>query len=107
MVIPITVSEFDGATSADYSVPASVTFDSGETYRSITFTAIDDSVNDNDEFVALEFGPNLPAGVTAGYRSYAEVSIDDNDIPETLTVRFSYSRDHLQEGRTLDPSTCG
>ena len=30
VVIPITVSEFDGATSADYFVPASVTFDSGE-----------------------------------------------------------------------------
>ena len=86
MVIPITVAGFDGATSDDYSVPVSVTFDSGETSRSITFTAIDDSVNDNDEGVALEFGPNLPAGVTAGYRSYTDVYIEDNDIPEALTV---------------------
>ena len=51
--------------------------------------------------MGLELGPNLPAGVTAGYRSYAEVYIDDNDIPETLTVRFDSSRDRLQEGRTV------
>ena len=101
VVIPITVAGFDGATSDDYSVPLSVTFDSGETSRSITFTAIDDSVNDNDEGVALEFGPNLPAGVTAGYRSYTDVYIEDNDIPEALTVRFSYSKELLQEGRTF------
>ena len=82
-------------------MPASVTFDSGETSRSITFTAIDDAVNDNDEGVALEFGPNLPAGVTAGYRSYTDVYIEDNDIPESLTVRFSHSRELLQEGRTV------
>ena len=101
VVIPITVSEFEGATSADYSVPVSVTFDSGETSRSITFTAIDDSVNDNDEVVELEFGPNLPAGVTAGYRSYTDVYIEDNDIPETLTVGFILNRDHVEEGRTV------
>ena len=53
------------------------------------------------KFVGLEFGPNLPAGVTAGYRSYAEVSIEDNDIPEALTITFAVSRDHLQEGRTV------
>ena len=101
VVIPITVAGFDGATSADYSVPVSVTFDSGETSRSITFTAIDDSVNDNDEFVELEFGPNLPAGVTAGVRSYTEVSIEDNDIPEALTITFASARDHVEEGRTV------
>ena len=101
VVIPITVAGFDGATSADYSVPVVVTFDSGETSRSITFTAIDDSVNDNDEGVALEFGPNLPAGVTAGVRSYTDVYIEDNDMPETLTVGFNLNRDHVQEGRTV------
>ena len=101
VVIPITVAGFDGATSADYSVPVSVTFDSGETSRSITFTAIDDSVNDNDEVVELEFGPNLPAGVTAGYRSYTDVYIEDNDIPEALTITFALARDHVEEGRTV------
>ena len=101
VVIPITVAGFDGATSDDYSVPVSVTFDSGETSRSITFTAIDDSVNDNDEGVALEFGPNLPAGVTAGYRSYTDVYIEDNDIPETVTVSMLGVTEHLPEGKTV------
>ncbi len=101
VVIPMTVYGYDGATSEDYSVPASVTFDSGETSRSITFTAIDDSVNDNDEGVGLEFGPNLPAGVTAGYRSYTDVYIEDNDIPETVTVSMLGVTEHLPEGKTV------
>ena len=46
-----------GATSADYSgVPASVTFDAGDTSKTFTFTAAQDTVDDDGESVKLAFG---------------------------------------------------
>ena len=51
---------------ADYSVvPASLTFNSGETEKSFTFTAVDDAEDDDGESVKLTF-ENLPPGVSAG-----------------------------------------
>ena len=98
VVIPITVTEYEGATSADYSVRHSVVFNSGETSRTITFTAIDDTVDDDDEEVALDIGATLPDGVTAGRQSYTDVYIIDDDIPESLTVRFDVDRNSVREG---------
>ncbi len=100
VVIPITVEGFDGVTSDDYTVPDSVTFNSGVMSQTITFTAIDDTVDDDDEGVALDLGPNLPAGMTAGTQYYTDVYIDDDDIPESLTVSFSYRHDIVKEGGT-------
>ena len=75
--IPITATEQGSATNADYSgVPASVTFDSGETQRSFTFTAIQDSVDDDGESVALNFGA-LPEAISEGMNSEATVTIAD------------------------------
>ena len=37
VVIPITRDNQDGASNADYSVPSSVTFDSGDTSKTFTF----------------------------------------------------------------------
>ena len=66
VVIPITVTNRGGASSADYSgVPSSVTIDSDEDYTSFRFTAAEDS-DDDGESVQLGFGPLLPAGVRAG-----------------------------------------
>ena len=57
VTIPITKTAQGGVTSADYTgVPASVTFDSGETQHRFTFTAVQDSVDDDGESVALNFG---------------------------------------------------
>ena len=63
VTIPITKTEHGGAVSADYSgVPGSVTFNSGETQHSFTFTAVQDSVDDDGESVRLTFG-TLPSQV--------------------------------------------
>ena len=60
--VPITTTNQGGATSADYSgVPTSVTFDAGQTSKTITFTAAQDTVDDDGESVELGFG-TLPAG---------------------------------------------
>ena len=97
VTIPLTTTNQSGATSADYSgVPASVTFQSGDTEKSFTFTAAQDTVDDDAESVKLGFGA-LPTGVTAGTRSEATVSIADNDDP-AVTVRFEQASYTVAEG---------
>ena len=63
VIIPITTTDQDGASSSDYSgVPASVTFNAGDTEVDINFTASSDSVDDDGESVKLTFGNTLPPG---------------------------------------------
>ena len=79
VVIPLTATNQGEATSNDYSVPDSVSFDAGEIEQTITFTAMDDSVDDDGESVLLGFGPSLPMGVSLGTTRQATVSITDDD----------------------------
>ena len=100
VTIPITATNEGGATAADYSVPDSVTFDSGQTTRDITFTAEMDDVDDDGESVLLGFGTTLPAGVTTGSPSAAMVSITDDDTagvtiePTTISVQSGQSNEY-------------
>ena len=87
VVIPIEKTN-QGATTADYSgVPQNVTFDSGDTSKSFTFTAAHDTVDDDGESVKLSFGSSLPAGVSAGTPATSAVTITDDDVP-SVTVSF-------------------
>ena len=102
VTVPLTKTEQDGASSADYSgVPASVEFAPGETERTFTFTAASDSDNDDGESVKLTFGNTLPAGVSAGTTSEAIVSITDDDVP-SVAVSFEQSSYSVDEGGTVD-----
>ena len=88
VVIPIEKTNQGGATTADYSsVPQNVTFDSGDTSESFTFTAETDTVDDDGESVRLSFGATLPDGVSAGTPATSAVSITDDDVP-SVTVSF-------------------
>ena len=80
VVIPLASTDRGGAGSADYSgVPASVTFQSGDTEMSFTFTAAQDDIDDDGESVKLTFGA-LPSGVSASSTSATTtVSITDDD----------------------------
>ena len=99
VTVPLTKTEQGGATSADYSgVPASVTFDAGQTSKTITFTAVQDTVDDDDESVNLAFGI-LPSRVSAGTRDETTVSITDDDDPQ-VTVSFGASTYTAAEGGT-------
>ena len=81
VTIPLTKTDEAGATSADYSgVPTSVTFVSGDTEETFTFTATQDTLDDDDESVKLGFG-TLPTRVTAGTTNESTVSITDDDAP--------------------------
>ena len=81
LTIPVTATGQGGGTSADFSVPDSVTFASGDTSKTISFTATEDPIDDDDEKVKLAFG-TYPPGVSAGATSSTKVSINDDDDPE-------------------------
>ena len=100
VTIPITKANQDGASSADYSVPSSVVFASGETEKSITFTAVDDALNDDGERVQLGFG-SLPDRVSAGAPAETTVNITDDDVP-AVTVSFEYAAYTVAEGGTVE-----
>ena len=96
VTVPVSAAGQNGASADDYSgVPASVTFNSGDTSKSFTFTAAADAVDDDGESVKLTFG-TLPTGVTAGTTSASTVSITDGDLPD---VTASFGAADLQRGR--------
>ena len=99
VTIPIVTMEQDGASSVDYSgVPDSVTFISGETEQTFTFTATQDTVDDEGESVLLRFGSDLSGGVSAGTPDETTVTITDDDPPE---VSFGQSAYTVVEGGTV------
>ena len=110
VVIPLTTTEQDGATGADYSnVPESVTFESGDTSKTFTFEATDDTVDDDGESVKLGFGA-MPTGVTVDTtipdgetqaRDTATVSITDDDKPASVTINFDKDSYTVAEGGTV------
>ena len=89
MTSPIGISATgqDGATEqnntgADYSgVPPSLTFNDGETEKSFTITAVNDTGDDDGESILLGFG-NVPPGVTRG--TGVTVTIEDDDVPDVV-----------------------
>ena len=100
VVIPITHTPQDGADSpADYTVPPSVTFNTGQMSQTITFTAAQDEVDDDGESVLLAFGI-LPGGVSLGTTVTTTVSITDDDVPP-VTVQFGDTTYEVVEGETV------
>ena len=97
--VPITTTDMDGATAADYSgVPEEATFQSGETEKTFSFAATQDSVDDGEK-VRLTFGI-LPTGVTSTAPSQAVVSFTDDAAagvsvdPTTVTMNEGESREY-------------
>ena len=99
VTIPITPSNQGGASSSDYSLPANVTFNSGDTEKSITFSAAHDNIDDDGESVKLTFG-SLPTGVSAGSTDETVVSITDDDDP-TVNIRFEQGTYTVAEGSSV------
>ena len=103
MTIPITAAKQGGASNSDYSVPATVVFNSGDTEKEFVFEAIQDAVDDDNESVRLGFGNNLPAGVSEGTTTETTVSITDDDDPQ-VTVTFDKSSYMVAEGASTTVS---
>ena len=82
VVVPIATVNQGTASDADYSgVPPSVTFDAGETSKSFTFSATQDTDNDDGESVQLGFGSLPDAALSAGTPAVTTVNITDDDVP--------------------------
>ena len=93
VTIPLTRTNQTGAGDADYSgVPASLTFESGDTEQSFTFSATVDLEDEDEEQVVLGFG-TLPEGVGQGTVSQATITIQD--VP---SVSFGASEYSATEG---------
>ena len=98
-IIPIDTTDEGGASSDDYSLSeTSVTFGPTETSKTFTFTATQDSVDDDGESVKLVFG-TLPGGVSAGLVPKTVVSINDDDVP-SVEVSFGSATYPVDEGET-------
>ncbi len=86
VTIPLTKTNADGTEDADYSgVPANLVFGTTDTDMSFTVTAASDTADEPDKSVELGFGM-LPAGVTAGIRSTATVTLADDDSEPELSI---------------------
>ena len=109
VTIPLQTGDLDGASSDDYSVPASVAFAANETSKEIVFTATDDTEDDDGETVALSFGAALPDGISAGTPATATVAILDNDEPGVSIAGESVMEDAgtLTFTVTLTPAASG
>ena len=98
--ITLTATGHDGATSGDWSgVPSSLTFDPGDTSKSFTVTAIDDTVEDDGEMVELGFGA-LPEGFVDGAYATARVTLmndDRQDQEETDTEQPTVTCDDADQ----------
>ena len=101
VTIPVTATPTHPATTADYTVPTSVTFNAGETSKDITFTAQQDTFDDDEDSVVLGFGSTLPTGVSQGTTSQTTVTITDDDVPE-VTVSFGSATYTVAEGGTVN-----
>ena len=77
VVISLVTTDQGGAVPADYSVPSSVTFNTGEMSKTFDFTAMADDASDTGESVMIGFGTTLPEGVSAGTTNRATVTITD------------------------------
>ena len=98
VTIAVTATNENSASDDDYSgVPASVTFNSGETSKTLTFTATQDSDDDDDERVRLAFD-TLPSGVSAGTTAETVVSITDDDAPDDVKASFGAPAYTVAEG---------
>ena len=101
VTVPITATGMEGATAADYSAPSSVTFHPGETSKTLTFAATQDTVDDDDESVKLALGTMPDTWITAGARTESTVGIIDDDDP-FVTVTYGQSSYDVAEGGTQE-----
>ena len=101
VTIPITTTNQSGASDSDYSgVPGNVTFNSGDTEKEFSFSAVTDNLEDSGESVKLTFGTTLPTGITEGTTKETVISITNVSAQNSLTVNFGAGGYGLSEGAT-------
>ena len=99
ITVPVVAAYATTASADEFSKPPSVTFAAGERTKTFTLTINQDAIDDDDEYVQLEFGA-LPAGVSGGATSETRVSITDDDDPH-VTVSFGSLTYAVAEGGSV------
>ena len=100
VTIPLTKAHVGGAAATDYSsVPANVTFPTGQTRQTFTLRATDDSQAEGDERVRFGFG-SLPSGYSSGPPRTATVTLIDDDAG--LILSFGTRWSHTVKVRESD-----
>ena len=78
VTIPVVLQTTGSASADDLTLDESVTFEAGETRKSLALNALDDDLIEGDETATIEFDA-LPDGVTAGSTSTATLTLIDAD----------------------------
>ncbi len=95
VTVPIVLQTTTGSASADdLTLDESVTFEAGETRKSLALIALDDDLVEGDETATLGFG-TLPDGVTAGSTATATLTLTDADPAD---ISFSVGVSQIAEG---------
>ena len=101
LTIPLTVTEQDGATAADWSgVPANVTVEAGQASASFIVTAAADEDADDAESLLLGFGA-LPGNATVGDPAEARVALLSDTSVVTWYVFFEEAEYGVTEGDSV------
>ena len=103
VTVQLSVDGGGGALPGDYMVSATeLSFAADQRIATFTVTAVDDSVDDDDESVTIGFG-RLSEGVTAASPDSATVALADNDFPR-VTASFGQSTYEAAEGGSVSVS---
>ncbi len=95
VTIPVVRQQTTGSASADdLTLDESVTFEAGETRKSLALNALDDDLVEGDETATIEFDA-LPDGVTAGSTSTATLTLIDADRAQ---IDFTTGAPQVSEG---------
>ena len=101
VVIPITVTRHGTTTAADYAgagIPSSITFLPGQTEYSFRVRAVNDDIDDDDEYLTLTFG-TLPELVDSGDQASVRIDLVDDDDPP-VDVFFEQANYEVTSVRT-------
>ena len=99
--VPVVVGDLGQVDAADYSgIPANVSFATGDTSKTFPLTAVQDTEDDDNEFIHVALG-TMPAGIVSVNPIIAFVRIIDDDVPG-VTVAFDAISYDVDEGDEVE-----
>ena len=100
VTVPLTATPGTGLDSTEYSgVPMNVVFNAGDTSKSFTVTAVQDTDDEPDRLLTFSFG-TLPEGYVPGTNSQLALTLVDDDVP-IVSATFGAATEEVQEGTSV------
>ena len=98
VTVPIVATPGEGLGTDEYSgVPMNVVFNAGDTSKSFTVTAVQDTDDEPDRLLTFSFGTPLPEGYVPGTNSQLVLTLVDDDVP-IVSASFDAATAEVQEG---------